>query len=280
MSQFKNMPVKARAYWLLVVTAGFFWITLALSRWPVDETQLLRLLIFVVAAISSSGLKIRLPGIFGTLSMNYVVIFFSLLDSGIGVGLLVGLASTLCQCVLHPTSRPHWFQVLFSVAGIPLPVLAAAFVLRSPYLAHADHSGCIALLAASLVYMGVNTITVAGIIGLTTGKSLVDIWVNSYLWTYPQYLVGGAIAGGVHFLSGFLFSGDSGTLYQELKQPVWVVHGVRGDFVEYRGLRQVAERSNWAVEVLPTGALPHFEMTEEFVRRYDAWATRPASTPI
>ena len=49
--------------------------------------------------------------------------------------------------------------------------------------------------------MGVNTITVAGIIGLTSRKSLIDIWVDSYLWTYPQYLVGGAIAGCVDVLS-------------------------------------------------------------------------------
>jgi hypothetical protein len=49
--------------------------------------------------------------------------------------------------------------------------------------------------------MGVNTITVAGIIGLTSRKSLIDIWVDSYLWTSPQYLVGGAIAGCVDVLS-------------------------------------------------------------------------------
>lgn len=204
MNQFRNMPLKARAYWLVVVLAGFFWIGLTLSRWPVDQGHAMRLGIYIIAAISSSGLKIRLPGIFGTLSMNFVVIIFSLLDSGIGAGLIVGLASTLCQCLLHPTSRPQWFQVVFSVAGIPLPVLAAALVLRSSYLSRADHTGCIALLAASLVYMCVNTMTVAGIIGLTTGKRLMEVWVNSYLWTYPQYLVGGAIAGGVHFLSSFL----------------------------------------------------------------------------
>jgi hypothetical protein len=32
----------------------------------------------------------------------------------------------------------------------------------------------------------------------------------------------------LHFLSGFLFSGDSGALYQGLAHPIWVAHGVRG----------------------------------------------------
>ena len=112
----------------------------------------------------------------------------------------------------------------------------------------------------------------------TWGSTQIDDGLLDY--DYLTTRAEGAEHAPLHFLSGFLFSGDSGTLYQELKQPVWVAHGVRGDFVEYRGLRQVAERSNWTVEVLPTGALPHFEMTEEFVRRYDAWASRPASTPI
>lgn len=73
------------------------------------------------------------------------------------------------------------------------------------------------------------------------------------------------------FVSGFLFSADSGTLYRALAQPVWVAHGVRGDFADYRGLRRLADRPNWTTEVLPTGALPHFQLPEEFTRRYDAW---------
>jgi pimeloyl-ACP methyl ester carboxylesterase len=81
----------------------------------------------------------------------------------------------------------------------------------------------------------------------------------------------------LHFLSGFLFSGDSGTLYESLTQPIWVVHGVRGDFVDYRGLGQVANRTNWTIEVLPTGALPYFEMTAQFVSRYEEWAAASAS---
>jgi hypothetical protein len=91
-----------------------------------------------------------------------------------------------------------------------------------------------------------------------------------YLTTHTE----GAEHAPLHFLSGFLFSGDIGTLYQALTHPIWVAHGVRGDFVDYRGLRQLADRKNWTIEVLPTGALPHFEMTAQFVRRYEIWTAR------
>ena len=78
----------------------------------------------------------------------------------------------------------------------------------------------------------------------------------------------------LRFLTGFLFSGDSGTIYRSLTQPVWVVHGVRGDFVNYTGLQAFKDNPGWTVDILPTGALPHFEMLPEFVRLYDDWRAR------
>ena len=112
----------------------------------------------------------------------------------------------------------------------------------------------------------------------TWGSKQIDEGMLDY--DYLTTRAPGAEHAPLHFLSGFLFSGDSGTLYQQLTQRIWVVHGVRGDFVDYRGLQQVAHRPNWTVEVLPTGALPHFELTEQFLRRYDAWASSTEATPL
>jgi diguanylate cyclase (GGDEF)-like protein/putative nucleotidyltransferase with HDIG domain len=161
---------------------------------------MLKLAIYLVAAVFASGLKIRLPGILGTLSMNYVVIILALQDLSLNAGILVAIASTLGQCVIHTSLRPKWFQVLFSVGGIPVPVIAAQVALKSHRLLLLDHTGYTALLAASMAYFAVNTITVAGIISCTTAKPLYETWRNSYLWTSPQYLVGGVIAGATHSL--------------------------------------------------------------------------------
>ena len=46
--------------------------------------------------------------------------------------------------------------------------------------------------------------------------------------------------------------------------PVWMSHGVRGDFTDYRGKSIVKGRSHWHFSVFATGALPYFERTEEF----------------
>ena len=112
----------------------------------------------------------------------------------------------------------------------------------------------------------------------TWGAKKIDEGLLDY--DYLTTRAEGAEHAPLHFLSGFLFSGDSGTLYQGLTHPIWVAHGVRGDFVDYGGLRQVADRPNWTIEVLPTGALPHFEMTAQFVRHYEVWAARPESNKM
>jgi pimeloyl-ACP methyl ester carboxylesterase len=72
------------------------------------------------------------------------------------------------------------------------------------------------------------------------------------------------------FLAGRLFSNDIRRVYETLRQPVWMTHGVRGDFVDYRQKRDFEQRVNWRIDVLQTGALPHFEALDEFVRRYEA----------
>lgn len=59
-----------------------------------------------------------------------------------------------------------------------------------------------------------------------------------------------------------------------LELPVWVAHGVRGDFTNYRRKSLFARRPNWSFTVFETGALPYFEVGERFIAGYDAFLGR------
>lgn len=48
------------------------------------------------------------------------------------------------------------------------------------------------------------------------------------------------------FLSGFLFSADAFELYGGLSQPVWIAHGMRGDFTDYRPEVRLLSKDNWS----------------------------------
>jgi len=74
-----------------------------------------------------------------------------------------------------------------------------------------------------------------------------------------------------YFVSGYLFSEGILRIYHALTLPVWMAHGVRGDFVDYSAKSSVETRANWSVNVFQTGAMPHFEAEAEFIARYDAF---------
>ena len=73
------------------------------------------------------------------------------------------------------------------------------------------------------------------------------------------------------FVSGFLFSLDIHRIYQSLAGRVWMAHGVRGDFTDYSRVGDFRTKPNWTIEIFKTGALPHFELLDEFTRSYDAF---------
>ena len=59
-------------------------------------------------------------------------------------------------------------------------------------------------------------------------------------------------------------------------------HGVRGDFVDYRYKQAFEDKPNWTLQVFSTGALPHFEVPDKFIRRYEAFlnsVTQPQNPP-
>lgn len=76
------------------------------------------------------------------------------------------------------------------------------------------------------------------------------------------------------FLAGHLFATETGQIYPRLDLPVWMVHGTRGDFVDYRHADRFRAAPNWTIDVMETGAFPHFERLSEVTARYDAFLAR------
>jgi pimeloyl-ACP methyl ester carboxylesterase len=95
--------------------------------------------------------------------------------------------------------------------------------------------------------------------------------IDETLWAYDVVTARqpGAEHAPLYFLSAGLFSNDVNTLYEALPQPVWMSHGRRGDFVDYRGKDTVVGLPNWQVDIFDSGALPYFEHPALFQRRLD-----------
>jgi pimeloyl-ACP methyl ester carboxylesterase len=97
--------------------------------------------------------------------------------------------------------------------------------------------------------------------------------IDETLWAYSVLTARqpGARFAPLHFLSEDMFSQDIHRIYEMVTQPVWMSHGVRGDFKDFRGKRLVHDHGNWRTTVFQTGALPYFEASAAFFREFDAF---------
>jgi pimeloyl-ACP methyl ester carboxylesterase len=103
--------------------------------------------------------------------------------------------------------------------------------------------------------------------------------IDETLWAYAVRTaqVPNAEQAPLSFLSGGLFSADMHDVYESLRLPVWVVHGTRGDFTDYRALDLVRDRPNWQVTVMQAGAMPYFEDIGVFMAAYRAFEATACS---
>jgi len=95
--------------------------------------------------------------------------------------------------------------------------------------------------------------------------------IDEQLWAYDVLTARapGAWHAPLYFLSAGLFSADIFAVYESLTPPVWLSHGVRGDFTDYRLSPALLARPNWHGSVYQTGALPYFEEFSAFTADYD-----------
>jgi pimeloyl-ACP methyl ester carboxylesterase len=73
------------------------------------------------------------------------------------------------------------------------------------------------------------------------------------------------------FVGGRLFTRGVAHLYAQLQPPVWMIHGLRGEFARVDGLKRFAPAGRWTIESIDAGAMPYFELPDEFAQRYDAF---------
>jgi pimeloyl-ACP methyl ester carboxylesterase len=106
-------------------------------------------------------------------------------------------------------------------------------------------------------------------LGRTWGSKAIDEGLFEYSWASAHQP--GARFAPLAFLSARLFSKDIRDVYERLAMPVWVPHGIRGDFRDFSGADWTAARPNWRLQAFDSGALPHFEHPAAFETAYRAF---------
>src|ERR1700728_3167399 len=191
--------IGARAFIAILALAGVLCFVLAFRHWQSSDP--LKFACYLIAALLASSLKVTLPGIEGTLSVNFLFTLLGILELSLPETLLIGLASTLAQFYWRPARQLKPVQLIFNVSQVTVSSAVAygAYKLVVIYVLHAV--GPLALLVAAITHYGCNTAAMSIIIGLTENKPFTKVWTNCYLWAFPYYVLGAAAAGLVNFLN-------------------------------------------------------------------------------
>lgn len=194
--------LRARAYIAGMVLAALCCCALGIAHW--QSADPVKFACYLAAAILAAMFKVTLPGIDGTLSLFYIFTLLGILEMSLPETLLLGLVSTLAQFYWKPARRVKLIQLIFNLSQVTVSsgVGYGVYQLVSSRLLH--RPGPLALLIAAISYFLCNTVAMSTIIGLTENKPIEKVWHESYVWSFPYYMVGAAIAGIVSFLNAHI----------------------------------------------------------------------------
>ncbi len=188
------MPKRAQWYVYAVMAAGASALASSL-RGGFHVSSPLLFAVYLILAILVSPLKMRLPGVEATYSLNFFFVLIGLYYFSAGETAMVGCAAVVAQSCLGARRRPRPLQLAFNMASDSLSV-ACAFALTQIAPLRAVAADRPALLAASaFVQFSVNTFVISGILSLLEGRPLREVCGEWYEWSLPVYLIGAALVG-------------------------------------------------------------------------------------
>ncbi len=195
----REMSAAPRFFIAVVVLCGTT--VLTYSVWRGGSENPLKFFCYLVIALAASRLKVNLPGITGTMSVNFLFLLLGVLELSLPETIVMGCAAVVVQCLDRESLHP--IQVAFNICSTALAIAVTFFTYRYALSHSAVNNPSTSLFLAASVYFVANTLPVAAVISLTERRSLRRIWSECYFWSFPYYLVGAGVVGMISWLHGF-----------------------------------------------------------------------------
>jgi diguanylate cyclase (GGDEF)-like protein/putative nucleotidyltransferase with HDIG domain len=187
---------RAQAFYILIVGAGSG--VLLFGATHPNSLNIAEFICYLLVAVLASRLKVNLPEITDTMSVNFLFILLGILELSFAETLVLGCVAVLAQCFYR--DRPSPLRVTFNLCASACSIALAYTVFHVPPAHGWLQSRPLLLILSSVAYFAATTGSVATLIALAENKSFKKIWVECYFWSFPYYLVGGAISGVIGWL--------------------------------------------------------------------------------
>src|SRR5438045_4742955 len=117
----RDLDLRAKAFISLVVAVGTG-VLLYAAVYPTSK-NIAKFICYLLVAILASRLKVHLPGITGTMSVNFLFIILGILELSFTETLVLGCAAIMVQCFYR--DRPHALHVTFDICTTSFSIAVA-----------------------------------------------------------------------------------------------------------------------------------------------------------
>src|SRR5437588_6457060 len=111
----EELSAQTKVFIGVMALIGAVSLAFALVHWQSQDPT--RFVCYLVVAILASGLKVQLPGIDGTMSVNFLFILLGVLELSLPETLVIGCTASLAQTVWQLRCRLDPVKVLLNVCG-------------------------------------------------------------------------------------------------------------------------------------------------------------------
>lgn len=211
-----RLSLAARTFITLIVVLGLCVFGEAVVN--AGAVHPVQLAAFLVVACVAARLKVKLPGLTGSMSVNlpFILIAAVATENSMLEALVVACISNLVQCLPRPKQNFNLLRTVFNVCNMALAVEVTRLVFAWPAMSAWVASSSLRLGVAAAAFFVVNTVPVAIVIALTEGsassaqshpasaasgsssqRGFVATWLGITQLTFPYYLASAGVAAAV-----------------------------------------------------------------------------------
>ena len=195
------MPVRAKIYIIATLLLGSAVLAFAIRHGHSNDP--VKFLCYLLIAILASTMKVRLPGIEGTMSVHFLFVLLCVMELSLLETLVIGCAAALVQTLWKPKRRPEFVKLAFNL-GMTSNAIGFTYLAYHVSARYLVGSLSLLLVVAACAYFLSNTVPVSIVIALSEERSLRKIWTETFFWSFPYYLVGAAVVGFIHLAKRYV----------------------------------------------------------------------------
>jgi diguanylate cyclase (GGDEF)-like protein/putative nucleotidyltransferase with HDIG domain len=189
----RETKVNVRAFVRSTIAIGAT--CLLLDLFPFETTDPLRFLTYFVMSALAAGLRVSLPTVSGTLSINFLFVLIGFVHLSRSETIILGCTAAVIQCMSIPERTGRLSRALFNMSVTAIAIHVSYLVYRAMPAGASVADEMFRQAPAALALFLFHTVPVAIAMAWLEGRRVSLTWRENSLWSVPYALAGAGVAG-------------------------------------------------------------------------------------